>query len=619
MTQTQLNHKTLRTPGFRAWLGVLFGTLVIVSALIMSPSSAPAANAGINGSTAANITVNTFADEDTDNASCSLREAIKAANNDTAYQGCSAGSGADVIGVPAGTYTLSDQLPFVNSTITIQGNNAIVQADANPNTATYRIFEVSGAGDLTINHLILENGNCPNSLGCSNSTGNQEQDKGMGGAIINAGILTVNDSRIKNNTSASTGGGIFLRQGTLTVLNTVFENNTAASGGGIGTGGSGSISVTDSTFSGNSASSGGGISSGSSNNPVNVTGSTFSGNSAGSGFGGGIGSSGNLDVRTSTFLSNTAGSGAGISSSYGGNASIVGNSTFSGNTATSKGGGIYNDADLTLTNNTFSLNSAPTGGGFYNDPYKQENENIYPVVNLKNTLLANSTSGDDCYNYVNGAVKPVLGNNNLIESDSAGNNACGTTDPINNSDPLLGTMTGSPAFYPLLTGSPAINAGNDSDCAAAPVNNASQNGVTRPKSTHCDIGSYEANVAGTPTAYVVNSNADHDDGVCDVFGTGTGFQDCTLREAITLANANIAPDTITFSLSTVITLGAPLPAIDDDVTIDGAGNTPAPTIDGANAYQVFTVNNGKTLNLSLESRCVIDETKRRYERGRQAI
>ena len=40
-------------------------------------------------------------------ASCSLREAIQAANTDAAFGGCSAGGGDDTITLPAGTYTLT--------------------------------------------------------------------------------------------------------------------------------------------------------------------------------------------------------------------------------------------------------------------------------------------------------------------------------------------------------------------------------------------------------------------------------------------------------------------------------------------------------------------------------
>jgi CSLREA domain-containing protein len=55
--------------------------------------------------TAAAITVNTTDDELNADGDCSLREAIVAANTDTAVDACPAGSGADTINLPAGTYT----------------------------------------------------------------------------------------------------------------------------------------------------------------------------------------------------------------------------------------------------------------------------------------------------------------------------------------------------------------------------------------------------------------------------------------------------------------------------------------------------------------------------------
>ena len=58
---------------------------------------------------AAPIAVNTQADTVADDGTCSLREAITAANADTASGAstgeCAAGSGADTISLPAGTYT----------------------------------------------------------------------------------------------------------------------------------------------------------------------------------------------------------------------------------------------------------------------------------------------------------------------------------------------------------------------------------------------------------------------------------------------------------------------------------------------------------------------------------
>jgi len=81
------------------------------------------------------------------------------------------------------------------------------------------------------------------------------------------------------------------------------------------------------------------------------------------------------------------------------------------------------------------------------------------------------------------------GSNNLDSGTTCGwSSASGS---MSNTNPLMGSLTGSPAYLPLHIGSPAINTGNDAVCAAEPVNNTSQNGVVRPQGPHCDIGSVE--------------------------------------------------------------------------------------------------------------------------------
>ncbi len=82
--------------------------------------------------------------------------------------------------------------------------------------------------------------------------------------------------------------------------------------------------------------------------------------------------------------------------------------------------------------------------------------------------------------------------------------------------------------------------------------------------------------------------------------------DCSLREAITAANTNVAvdacpagipgADTIFFGVTGIITLTSSLPNIADALTIDGPGAASL-TISGNNAVAVFTVNAGKTFNL----------------------
>ncbi len=484
-----------KTRKFHAHLVLIL--VLLGSALIVTPAHA------------ATITVNVFTDEDTDNTNCSLREAIIAANTNAVYRGCSAGAGSDDITLPAGTFTLTlgKQLPVVTSSMTINGNSrtdTFVQASTcDPVTlpggctpATYRVLEVGGGGSLTINNLTIRHGNCPNSLLCTISSGDQDSNKGKGGGIFNSGILMLSNSTMSRNKATNDGGGIYLYQGSLSITDTdIVDNAAGTGGGGAASSGSGTINVMNSVFGRNTAGNGGGIST--SGGTLNVMGSTFANNSASGGDGGGINSGGTLTVDKSSIHDNTAGNRGGGIGSTGGGPNSVTNSTISSNTASSKGGGIFNYDDLNVTNSTLTGNSAAAGGGFYSDPYQHENDTKYAVVTLKNTILANSTSGGDCYNYVNGPEKPITGNNNLIETE--GISPCGTTAPITNTDPNLGTLTGSPAFYPLNAGSPAIDAGDDATCAAQPVSNTSQNGVTRPQGLHCDIGAYEKTLSGTIT------------------------------------------------------------------------------------------------------------------------
>lgn len=104
-----------------------------------------------------------------------------------------------------------------------------------------------------------------------------------------------------------------------------------------------------------------------------------------------------------------------------------------------------------------------------------------------------------------------------------------------------------------------------------------------------------AHAAGA--SIVVNKLADADD------GTDGG---CSLREAILAANGNAdhnectgtgyGADTITFSVSGTISLGSKLPVINDDVTIDGTGQSI--TVDGGGTYQIMGINLGKTVYLT---------------------
>jgi CSLREA domain-containing protein len=138
-----------------------FLSVFIVLAMLFSFANvSPAHAAGI-------IVVNSDADTVADDGFCTLREAITAANSDTASGAtageCAAGSGADTITFAA-NYTITlvgSQLPAVTSEMTITGNgaaNTIIQANAAPNTATYRVFEVTSTGNLTLDGVTVRHG-----------------------------------------------------------------------------------------------------------------------------------------------------------------------------------------------------------------------------------------------------------------------------------------------------------------------------------------------------------------------------------------------------------------------------------------------------------------------------
>jgi CSLREA domain-containing protein len=393
------------------------------------------AGQGIRPAVAAGYTVNTL--DDVDDGTCDGTHCSLREAINTA----NASNADDTITFSvSGTITLGSNLPNIADAatagaLTIDGGGNITLSGNN----SVRVMIVDFGANLTLQNLTIANGSAD-----------------YGGGIFNFGTLNVTDATFSGN-SAEAGGGIYnYPGGTLEVTDSTFSDNNSTSADGGGIWNNASLTVTGSMFSNNNSVAGGGGIYNYPDGTLDVTHSTFSGNSAA--WGGGIDNSGTLTVTNSTFSGNSADYGGGIEN-YDGTLSVT-NATFSGNSASTQGGGIYQ-----------------TGG----------------TATLKNTLIANSPSGGDCVGSLSGT-----NNNNLIE-DSA--NACGLTNGVDGniigSDPKLGALTGSPAYFPLNAGSLAIDAGDNATCAAPPVNNQSQNGVTRPQdgdgngTAVCDIGSYE--------------------------------------------------------------------------------------------------------------------------------
>ncbi|GGG91284.1 hypothetical protein GCM10011416_04860 [Polaribacter pacificus] len=181
--------------------------------------------------------------------------------------------------------------------------------------------------------------------------------------------------------------------------------------------------------------------------------------------GGGAGGSSNLTVNTQYVLKIRGGG------MYNNNSSpTITNSTFSGNTATNYGGGMYNDnnSSPTITNTTFIGNtSAKSGGGMYNK------NNSSPTI-TNSTFSGNTATNDGggmyndtfstkVYNsIITGTVydassSPVY-KNSIIADKSYDNTGTATTTNLTATDLFKDSANGD---YSLNAFSPAINAGDN--------------------------------------------------------------------------------------------------------------------------------------------------------------
>ncbi len=233
------------------------------------------------------------------------------------------------------------------------------------------------------------------------------------------------------------------------------------------------VTISDLTIQNGSATQGAGIQIRSGGGTVTLRDVAITGNTAGS-QGGGLDTSSPLELNRVTVSGNSANVGAGLNLSSGGVTQVT-NSTISGNSASSNGGGIFTRSTVTLTNSTVAFNSASNGGGI--------NQAGGGSAILRNTILASNTGGNAS------STLNSLGNN--IDSDGT----AGLGDPLDGMDPLLGALAdngGPTQTHSLLGGSPAINAGAN---LGAPT--VDQRGATRD--ANVDIGAYEASSSIIPT------------------------------------------------------------------------------------------------------------------------
>jgi hypothetical protein len=444
---------------------------------------------------AATITVTTASDVSV--VQCTLRDAIVAANTDSAKDACPAGQPAPVsdlieFALPApSTIALGSALPTVTSGVSIVGPGAGQLTISGGNA--HRVLDFSAAATASVSAVTITEGS-----------------EAEGAGIENNGTLTLDQVAVVGNVAAVEGGA-----------------NTFPEGGGIRSGGD--LTLTRSTVSGNSAigkggtnqnaPDGGGIFNNS--GTLTIEESTVSGNVAravaGAGgttnaVGGGIlNSTGTLSLRRSTVSGNSAGAsgsasfntaqGGGI---FNGNSPTVAvtieDSTISDNSAGAKGSGALESegggltsygSSVAIASSTIVGNSAVTGANVF----------VAKVPVVSNTIVADPLGGgESCTAHVQSAGF------NLEDGTS-----CGFTQPSDQpkTDPLLSPAgladNGGPTpTIALALGSPAIDQG-----LSGPGETTDQRGlprpvlypgvpVTTPGSNAADIGAFELQVPIPP-------------------------------------------------------------------------------------------------------------------------
>jgi hypothetical protein len=402
---------------------------------------------------------------DAEDGFVSLREAILAANNDTATELGDVGNGADEIRF-AESLTASGPVEIklelgeleVSESLRISGPGAgLLTVDAQQRD--YRVLHITATGgDFALSGLTLAGGR---TFGFQDSN----TPTHYGGAIrsLSAGTLTIDACVIRDSSSThlgelegtALGGGIY-GEGSLTVLNSTVRNNRArgseAAGGGIWN--DGPITIENSTI-----------------NTNTVLGSQ--------GSGGGVLANGELSITNSTVSGNRVNSFSGV------------------------GGGLYSLGDVTLSYSTVVANFANTSAGGL--------ASIETSIAIRNSIVAANTSelGNRDLSTDSSSLTvlySLIGDNSdtSLEPTPVGmpdgnGNLIGTAEaPI---DPLVSPLAdngGPTSTHALLPGSPAVDSGMPDIVAGqdgVPAYDQRGPGFPRIAGPRVDMGAFEVEVA----------------------------------------------------------------------------------------------------------------------------
>jgi CSLREA domain-containing protein len=536
--------------------------LVMTAAAVLGVSAGPAV--------AATLTVNTAADESpAGDGLCSLREAIEAVDSPgSGSVDCApAAFGANTIVLGPGTYTqyaptaTASELTIASTvtSLTIQGagESRTIIGDLDVN-GTRRLLSISGGAKVVLENLTLTGSHAPDGAAGAKgkaTSGGAGQLGSDGGAILNAGSLTMVDAAVTDSQAGAGGaggnvdplqpgnpagaggpggtggaGGAIDNTGTLTLTGVTLSGDQAGAGGAGGAGApgqatvsggaggaggdggsggalfnsGGAVTISRTTIGGASAGAGGdGGSGGDSASGGGGTGAHGGAGGAGAGGGGISSSGGTVSVTNSTVVSDVAG--AGGSGGAGGqgiaSASVGGDGGAGGDGGGGDGGGgggvfAVGNAAVALLNVTVVGNDAGAGGAGGS-------------VGNGTTAGADGTAGSaGPGGGVDGVpAASITLQNSLLALNQGGN--CGVASVLTDLGHNLssgdatcpsGFATGDPNLGPLQNnGGPTETISLGAGSAAidqVPASGAGcpatdQRGVPRPSGKACDIGSYE--------------------------------------------------------------------------------------------------------------------------------
>jgi predicted outer membrane repeat protein len=269
----------------------VINTLKFRSAVIGVSAAAAAVGIVALGSgspaSAAVISVDTVADS-SNVGSCSLRDAVEAADTDTAVNGCIAGAGADVINLISGTYVLSSSSGPLVVDAGVSFTGAGTSTTIIDGAGSGRI--ITATAPISLSNLTLRNG---------------APVAADGGAISSTDTVTVANTVFSGNTAAGGAGGAIFTTGSVSVANSVFQSNVAGiSGGAIN---AQSMNITRSAFLANRSNLGAALSdAGAAGVGIIVESSTFDANVTPATGGAIYTTSDSSRVRLSTFAANQA-------------------------------------------------------------------------------------------------------------------------------------------------------------------------------------------------------------------------------------------------------------------------------------------------------------------------